>query len=50
MAGTVITRRVSTDGLLCSWSSLLMGFTVVAECGGAIEGYIVGECHTLLCI
>lgn len=48
MAGPVITRRVSSDGLPCSWSS--RGFAVVSGCRGAIEGYIAGECRALLCI
>lgn len=47
-AGTVITRRVSSDGLPCSWS--LRDFAVVSGCRGTIEGYIAGECHALLCI
>lgn len=48
MTGTVITRRVSADGLPCSWSS--RGFAVVSGYRGAIEGYIAGECHALFCI
>lgn len=46
MAGTVITRRVSSDGLPCSWSS--RGFAVVSGCRGTIGCYMGGKCHALV--